>query len=204
MNVLSSLTRTTPNAEPVSLELAKRHLEVDVDDWDDWISAQITAARQKLESHTQRIFSDCTATATFEDFPRRECEWTSRLPAIRLPLLASAISSLGYIDASGNAQTLAANTDWLASLNRVPSLIYPTPGKVWPSVQYGRTDRVTVVFTPRIDDAEQGNAAILLMLGHWFKFRDGDGERGDADAAQTGLPLAALRIMNGLMRPMYI
>jgi uncharacterized phiE125 gp8 family phage protein len=192
--MFNTLTRTTPSVEPVSLDMAKRHLELDVDDWDSWIAEKITAARQEVESYTQRVFAACTATATFDDFPRRECERTNGLPAIRLPLLAESVESVTYIDAAGDEQELTESTDWLASLARVPTLIYPAPNKVWPNVQAGRTDRVTVEFTPRIDDVERGNAAILLILGHQFENRGGQ---------DNDIPPAALRIMNGLMRPMY-
>ncbi len=125
--------------------------------------------------------------------------------AIRLNLPASEVTAVKYFDATGTEQTLVADTNYLTALSRVPSLVYPAPGKVWPAaVQFGRLLGVTVEYTAAVDaKLSLAKAAMLLILGYWWANR-GDDDKTVSEPTQLGLPAGAWRIMNGpLMRPMY-
>jgi hypothetical protein len=64
------LTMVTPPAlEPVSLTTAKLHCRVDFDDDDAYITALVTAARQKCESYLTRSFVTTAWAQTLDGFP---------------------------------------------------------------------------------------------------------------------------------------
>jgi hypothetical protein len=60
---------TPPSVEPVSLALAKVHLRVTWTDDDAYITALITAARLKCESHLSRSFITTAWQQTYDGFP---------------------------------------------------------------------------------------------------------------------------------------
>ncbi len=58
-----------PSVEPVTLAQAKAHLRITIDDDDAYISALVTAARQKCESHLDRSFITTGWRQTLDGFP---------------------------------------------------------------------------------------------------------------------------------------
>jgi hypothetical protein len=133
------------------------------------------------------------------------CEYTDGKAAIRIPLWpVESVEEVGYIDAAGDAQVVD-DADYLTFLSRMPALIYPAPGTVWPSIQTGRLGAVTVEFTAAADSEhlEMSKAAMLLLIEYWYVNR-GSGQDGTGSSPETmGYPQGAIRIMNSLMRPMY-
>ena len=201
-----SVTQSAVSAEPLSLADAKAHLAVDVDDDDANIGLMITAARKRFESATNRLLAARACVLTLDDFPRLASDYTDGIPAIRVPLWpVASVEAVNYIDSAGDEQTIDED-DWTTFLDRKPSLVYPAPGSVWPTVQYGRLGAVSVEFTAGADpELAQGKAAMLLMIAYWY----GPSGRGDGedptgtDPLTRGIPAGAQAIMNGLMRPMY-
>ena len=97
------LTRTVaPATEPVTLIEAKAHLGVTISDDDARIQALITAARERAESYMQKSLVSQTWSAKFDSFPL--------IDSIRLPGPLLSITSVGYTDEDGEAQTFTGYT----------------------------------------------------------------------------------------------
>lgn len=127
-----------PTAEPISLEQAICHIREDTDDaQNDLIRSQIRTARQYVEDYTRNALVRQVWKVTCSSFPR----------VIELPIVpVRKVSSIQYVDSAGSTQTWATSkyqVDYLSS-DRVR--IAPVYGEVWPSVQPGTFNAVTVEF----------------------------------------------------------
>lgn len=188
------LTLVTPPAvEPVALEEAKAHLRVDVDDDDTLILALIAAAREQAEAFTRRALITQTWDMALDCLPGVD-EKPIELPK---PTLQS-VTSITYLDASGDEQTLAAD-QYQVLTGGGP---YAQPGKVvraynvsWPSTR-SQPDAVTVRFVAGYGDAASDvpaaiRQAILMLVGDLYEHREGI----VVGAGATSLPRAAAAIL---------
>ena len=91
-----------PEVEPVSLAEAKAHLRLDSDSDDAYVTALITAARERVELFLRRALITQTLEYTIDGFPRGEID----LPRPPLQL----VEWIKYVDTAGVLQTLAADT----------------------------------------------------------------------------------------------
>src|SRR3990167_7589456 len=103
------LIRTAaPDQEPLSLDEAKQHLRVDIDEHDELILSLVAAARQWAEDHTLRALVTQTWRLTL-DYERPSFEadgrCTHRIVLPRPPL--ASVTSVTYVDLEGATQTLA-------------------------------------------------------------------------------------------------
>jgi len=159
------LTVSTPPAtEPVSVGEAKTHLRVETDAEDGYISTLIRVARTHAESYTRRALINQTLQLTLDSFP---CDGVIRIP--RNPV--SAISSVGYVDEQGDAQTVSSSLYRLDETSIVARLT-PSYGETWPTTQL-ITKAVTVTFvagygSSDADVPEPIRHAILLMVGTYY------------------------------------
>lgn len=161
------LVRTLdPAAEPATLREVKAHLRVDHDDEDPTIEGMIKAAREQLELITRRQFVTATWTLTQARFEN----------PIRLsfPPLQS-ITSVKYIDGSGNQQTVASSvyepvTDDLDPRVRLQF------DQSWPTDVRDQPDAVEVIFLAGYGgpsaQPERAKAAIKLLVAHWYENRE--------------------------------
>jgi uncharacterized phiE125 gp8 family phage protein len=128
-----NLSRTSaPATEPVTLAEAKAHLGVTISDDDARIQALITAAREWAESYTRRSFISQTWAAKFDAFPLTD--------SIRLPGPLLSITSVGYMDADGEARTF---TDY--SLDAAGERILLDYAADWPDTR-DIENAVTITF----------------------------------------------------------
>lgn len=188
-----SFVRITPPAtEPVTLEEAKAHCRIGHDADDALLELWITAARQLIETETNCRLIEQTWRLELGGFPCGE---------IALPIQpVSSVSLLQYRDTAGTMQTLIEGTHFLASLGRMPPVVYSHPDRSgWPSVATGRLDAVkleiVVGYGPNADDVPAAaKNAILLAVGYW------DANRGDEETVgqKLGLPPGALRLLRML------
>src|SRR5437588_11103900 len=132
---------TPPATEPVSLADAKAHLRVDTPDDDQLIQGYISTARMRVESATFLHLITQTLQLTQDRFP---WAWPSPAqmglwpywsgqsvwPAIELEPPVQSVTSVSYLDPSGNSQTLASSTYRLDSTN-LPARLTPTLNNVW-------------------------------------------------------------------------
>ncbi len=170
---------TAPAVEPVSLEEAKKHCQVDFGEDDGYLNALIAAARQKLETECSRAF----VTQSWEIYP--PCfPW---LDAIRLPLgKLQNITSFSFTGIDG------ATTTWTVSggnlLNELsaatahidtksdPGKIVLAYAKYWPVTILKTANPITIGFDCGYGSQDAVPAplkqAMLLLVEQWYKNRD--------------------------------
>lgn len=127
-----------PTAEPISLAQAKCHLrEDDEDAQDNLIRSLIRAARQHVEGYTRRALVRQSWKATYSYFP----------PVIELPIQpVRSVSSIQYVDTAGSTQTWSSSNYQVDLISEDRVRICPVFGEIWPSVQPGTFNAVTVEF----------------------------------------------------------
>lgn len=183
---------TEPAVEPVSLDEAKKHLHLDIDDDDDYVSGLISAARRTCELMLSRCFISTTLDQFIDfmptgggyynrdvrrqgpdpDDPRWLPTWNAPIRLLRAPLLS--IVSISYIDMTGNPQ--AVDLANVRALRGTPARIQPVYGKVWPFV-LPVNDAIVIRYEAGYGlDATAVPAsikhAIKLLVGNWYENRE--------------------------------
>lgn len=167
---------TVPSGEPVSLDEAKTHLRVDVEDDNALIDALIAAAREYVEAHTRRALLTQTWDLALDSFGDRDY-WTCG--AIRLPKApVTAVTSITYVDGNGDSQTWSAD-EWDADLPSGPTArrarVYPAYSYSYPATRC-QPNAVTIRFVSGYgaagDVPSAMKAAMLLLIGHWYARRE--------------------------------
>ncbi len=101
---------TPPAVEPVTLDEVKAHLRLDSDTDDAYVSALITAARQRVELYLRRALITQTFEFTLDGFPASP-SLVFEATVIDLPRPPlQAIESIKYLDTAGSEQTLPHET----------------------------------------------------------------------------------------------
>jgi uncharacterized phiE125 gp8 family phage protein len=187
------VTVTPPAVEPVSLALAKAHLRIDHDDEDDLIQAWIAAARRLTEDYAGRRWVTQTVRATLPAFPA----WAWEFPVGPV----ASVTSVAYLDAAGDPQTVAA-ADYQTWLDHNPPLLMPAPDGVWPDTEADRAATVTITFVAGTDVGdvpEMVAPAMLQVIGQF------DEARGDQNwLTAKGIPPAARALLNMLDTGSYL
>lgn len=150
---------TNPATEPVSLAEAKRHLRVDSNDDDDYITSLISVARTAAEDRTERTLITTTWKLTIDAFPS----------AIILPMpRIQAVSTVIY-NSTANVPTALASTDWFLDAESEPGWLVPAVDKAWP--QTLGINAVTVTYT-----AGYGSSAadVPMPIKQWILLAVGD------------------------------
>lgn len=193
-SVANGVTSTTLNLADASLGVQAPTVNTTVDVT---LSAWITAARQFCEAYTDRAFITQTWQLTLNNFPMVRGLITIPKP----PLLA--VTSIGYVDASGVAQSpldpLTYTVDAPAGPYAGPGRILPVYGTYYwpfpPAIQV--LNGVTVTFNAGYGGAAAVPAplkqAMKLLIGNWFTNREAAQLiRGSADILPFGVePLLA-------------
>lgn len=160
---------TAPSIEPVTLTEAKEHLGFDSDAANSTISGMIVAARRKVEELEWRSLITQTITLELDGFP--SASGAVYLP--RPPL--QSITSIQYVDADGETQTLAA-ADYDVDTTSEPGRVKPSYGNTWP-VTREQMNAVTIVYVAgygddRADVPADTRAAIKLLMAHLWTNRE--------------------------------
>ncbi len=168
---------TNPPVEPVTLEEAKLHCRIDVDDDDTIINGLIATAREYCETFSGRAYVQRSLMLTMTHWP------STRQIILPRPPLAS-VASVVYIDADGNPQTLTAGTDYLVDLmHRWGRIVLPVAAQ-WPmeAMQPGTPIRITytagyetlpgppINYTANVP--EYVKTAMKLCIGNWYENRE--------------------------------
>jgi len=159
-----------PTVEPIVVDDVEHHSQIGTipDDQVRTVSQMITSAREWVENRIHRQLCTATWKLYLESFP------DEILIQDKLPI--ASITSVGYTDSNGDAQTVDSGdyqTDF-ASPNR-PARIKPVYGGVWPTT---RDDYhpVTITFTAGYGAAADVPAgikhAILLLVADWYEHRE--------------------------------
>lgn len=162
-----SLVQTiAPSTEPVSLDEAKAHcnVETDVTEDDTFFDGLIAAARESCEARTRRQLVSATFVLRLSGFP---CEDVIELP--KPPLVS--VSSITYVDVDGATQTLSTDV-YEYDPYTTPGRVVLKYGQVWPSTRDQRNG-VTITFVagyavvPKL--LKQG---MLMRIAHWYENRE--------------------------------
>jgi uncharacterized phiE125 gp8 family phage protein len=155
-------------SEPVSLAEARAQVNiVDAGDtsFDTFLSSLLAPARAYVERVSRRLFVAGERTETFR-------AWGDYLEIWRSPI--TSIDSIAY-STSADPDDDADYSGFVANLG-FPARIYPAiDGSGFPDLIAGGT--ITVTYTGGAVEAASeeyliGKRAMLLLIGHWFEFRE--------------------------------
>lgn len=157
---LSYRELTQPAAEPITLAQAKQHLRCDFPDDDTYITALITAARQRVEHITNRAIFNRSMLLTLDYFPwpgwditygqtyNGALTWYYRGLTIRLPKPATvSVQSISYLAADGVTSITIDPSKYIVDVTSEFARISPAPGYTWPYQQNYLPGQVRVTFT---------------------------------------------------------
>jgi uncharacterized phiE125 gp8 family phage protein len=158
-----------PTNEPLRLEDLKCRIRVTTSDFNAELRELMTAARRQVEHDTRRKLVTQTVQILMDDFPSTEY-LEMRMPPI------SAVTSIGYTDSAGAAQTFSSasyNTDFTSTPPRVKVI----DGVFWPATD-DIPNAVTITVTagygaPAAVPPEAKLAIVEYCKMHWGNC-DGD------------------------------
>lgn len=159
-----------PDAEPITLAEAKRHLIVDAGFTgdDDLINAYIAAARASAVEYCGMSFTNTNILQTADYWPLRyqhlRLDWGN----------VSSVTSVQYIDTDGTLQTWDSAKYVLNKTGRVARIV-PAFGETWPTVRAGANSvRVNYVSGFGADASSVPpniKQALLLIVGTLYEQR---------------------------------
>lgn len=151
--------------EPVSLSEAKAQVRMTDDDSEDaFIASLIMPARAYVE-RVSRYF--LVATARTETFGA----WGDYLEIYRRPI--ASVEGVFYGPAGDVTDTEYAGA--VAPVGRFPLRIYPAADDSFPDLNDGEVVTVSYIsgaVSPTSEEYLIAKRAILLLIGHWFEFRE--------------------------------
>ncbi len=161
----SDVLSVGPTVEPVSVAEAKRNSDVDDSYRDADFSRWITEARKQVEHDARISLVNQTRIRTMDRFP------AERFIEVRKPLVS--VSSVQYIDTSGDTQTLA-SSKYEEDTSR--AAIWLAYSESWPGVR-DIQNAVTVTYVSGYGAAadnvpEAARQAILLLVKHKYENPD--------------------------------
>lgn len=156
---------SAPATEPITPEDLQTQLRIDSDAEYDYLGLIITAAREHLEQICRRALITQTWTLTLED-------WGAEIILPRPPLVS--VTSIAYLDTSGDSQTLAAD-QYRVLTKETPGRIVPEYAIVWPTL-YDVENAVTVTYVAGYGAATAVPSpikhALKLIAAHWYEQRE--------------------------------
>ncbi len=168
------IIETAPATEPITTADAKSHLRVTISDDNDYIDGLVKAAREYVESITNRALITQTWKVFLPYFPAGD--------AICLPLppLIS-ITHLKYTDSDGDTSTVDASTYHTEVNGDQQGRLVRAYGESWPSATLKTSNPVEVQFDAGYGDADAVPTPIIqamkLLIWHWYENRSALNER---------------------------
>lgn len=168
MNNYALKTIVAPTDEPVDSTEVKKHIAIDVSDFDTQINDYIKAARMYIEAETSRQICTATYDLIVDRFPAGR--GFINIPKGQL----QSITHIKYLDSDGVQQTLS-DTLYKTTDSREPARIQPAYNQVWPTTRR-EVDAVEIRFVCGYGDStatpEGLKQAALLLVGHYFEHRE--------------------------------
>ena len=185
---------TPPAVEPLSLAEAKTHLRLDTNTDDAYVSALITAARERVELFLRRALITQEFEYTIDGFPSGEID----LP--RPPLRS--IEWIKYIDTAGNLQTLSPATYVVDASSNEMGRVALAWNQFWPITRWSINSvviRFSAGYGDKVEDVPQAiRHGILIEIANLYENREDlvVGESIDMMAVSERLlwPYRALRL----------
>jgi uncharacterized phiE125 gp8 family phage protein len=140
------LKRTVdPASLAVSLVDAKKQVEIGDTDTthDDHLIRLIKVATGEVERHTRRALITQTWKLTLREFPGYSPVNRTKVYLPRPPL--QSITSIVYVDANGNTQTLSSSAYQVADDSH-PAFIEPAFGESWPVLRPETSEAVSITY----------------------------------------------------------
>ena len=162
---------TAPALEPISLDEAKLHLRVDLDDAteDALINSLITTARQYCEGYQRRNYITQTWELWLDDFP----------PLIYINIPLPPLQSVTHVKYYGTDDTeyTFSSDDYFVDTKSEPGRVSLGYIKQWPSTTLRPVNGVCVTFVAGYGDADTDipqsvKQAMLLLIAAWYEQRE--------------------------------
>ena len=182
---METILKTAPAVEPISLDEAKRHLRIDIDetDHDDYLQDLIVVARQQVEMITWRKLVTQTWTAYLPDWPSGNY---IELPFGELysvtPEVIDGVSGIKYasndIDATTGLFTTYAwvSTEYVVDTDYQLGRIVLVDGYTWPNETLSPTNPIEIVFICgyglAADVPPQIKHAMKMIMSELFENRE--------------------------------
>ena len=145
---METTLKTAPTVEPISLDEAKRHLRIDIDetDHDDYLQDLIVVARHQVEMITWRKLITQTWTAFLQDWPGGNY---IELPFGKLqsvtPEVIDGVSGIKYTDTDGDTYSWV-STEYIVDTNYQKGRITLVDGYTWPNETLYPSNPIEIVF----------------------------------------------------------
>jgi len=167
---------TAAGAEPITLAQAKEQCRIEADDLDSdtHLTRLITVARAHVEAYTGARLSTQTVAVKADCFADM-----ARLPVAPV----QSVSSIGYVDTNGAAQTLASSVYELRA-DGLETAIVLKYDQTWPSIRSGSRITLTAV-VGYATVPESIVHALLLLVADGFHQREN--VKADIGTALDGL-----------------
>lgn len=153
-----------PSLEPITVEDARLHLDLDDNYYDSQLSQLITVARKRVEQDSRRSLLSQTHVLSMDIFPSSGVIELPTAPVI-------SVTSVTYVDTNDAVQTFS-DTKYSVDSNNTPSRIVINDGEDFPTVR-GHYDDIKITYvagygTSRNDVDEVAKFAIKMMISHLF------------------------------------
>jgi uncharacterized phiE125 gp8 family phage protein len=181
---------TKADADPVSLEEAKKHLRIDYDDDDDTIAALISAATLQAQSVTQRRFVTQTVEYVLQ-------HWHHPIELPIKPVAKDGVVSITYVDWVTQAPLVLDPSQYVVKTDGETVSIIRAYSVIWPLVFKFSPEPIVIQFkvgTAVADVPANVKAAIKLTVGHLYENRQ-DVIIASTRSAIAELPLGAMSLL---------
>ena len=185
---METILKTAPVAEPISLDEAKRHCRIDIDetDHDDYLQDLITVAREQVETITWRKLVTQTWYAYLQEWPRGKY--------IELPFgKLQTVTAVKYTDVDGDESTWD-NTEYIVGTDYQKGRITLADGYTWPSETLYPSNPIEVEFVCgyglAVSVPPQIKHAIKMIISELFENRE---------TSIIGVSFQEMEIVNNLL-----
>jgi uncharacterized phiE125 gp8 family phage protein len=153
-----------PTVEPVSIEEARLHLDLDDNYYDSQLKQLIEVSRKRVEQDSRRSFVNQTRVLKMDDFPG---EVYIELPTAPV----SSVTHVKYYDDTGSLQTFS-SSKYTVDSDGTPARVVLGYSDSWPSSRgYYNDVHITYVAgygSSASDVNEIARYAILMLISHLF------------------------------------
>lgn len=166
--------KTDAASEPITTAQAKTHCNISTSDDDTYVDILIKAARQKVESDTDRAFLNQSWYLYLDDFP------ASSDTALYLPMSPlSSVTAITYTDTDDAAATWSSD-HYDADISHEPGRILPAYGYTYPADVKDKPSCIKIEYVAGYG-ANIGAATLLpvtmtqalyILVSHWYENRE--------------------------------
>ena len=185
---METVLKTAPAAEPISLDEAKRHVRIDIDetDHDDYLHDLITVAREQVEMITWRKLITQTWYAYLQDWPKGTY--------IELPFgKLQSVTAIKYTDVDGDESTWDSD-EYIVGTDYQKGRVTLADGYTWPSETLYPSNPIEVEFVCgyglAVSVPAQIKHAMKMIISELFENRE---------TSIIGVSFQEMEIVNNLL-----